>query len=467
MTMATPNRKLLPAHKFGTSPATPDAPAASLSPSETDELPRSFALLQRARRLFDQHFPADKIHPTWLHGNRTFSIQDYLCFLMLALQQPTVTSLRGLCEASRLPDFKAGFQIPFINATSFSEAQELVPSEHLLPIIHQLSREVRSLDHGPQSTTSIDDAGLADFFLNVFDSTVFAALPKMAWALFGVGRPRNDGKKTASVRFHVNFEPISGCPLDAVVTSAAVDEKQSWANIRTDNDDDECSSQPHPAATQKKRVCIGDRNYGSNYKQLAELTEEGTNFVVRIKETDYFHVDTELDVAEAERAEGIARHAWVRLGADSKREERPAVRLVWLRREEKTILLATNLPQEEASASLVALMYAHRWQVEYFFKWLKRVLQMGHWFAHGEAGVKTQLYTAMILGLLMQLELGGARPPLRVLELLRQYGLGLCSDAVMLAELERRLKVAAKAKASAKKRYLLKKETQRNQPKLT
>lgn len=205
-------------------------------------------IIDRARTLFEAAFPAAELPATWSHGNRTFSIQDYLGFMLLGLYVPTCDSLRGLCRASELEEFKQRYRCFAMDLASVSKAQAHVPEEMLLPIIAQLSGETRvQVRQASRQTGDIDPptpclnaAQLGKFALRVVDSSVFAALPRMTWALFGAGKARKDGKKSASVRFHVSFDPIALCPLACAVTSATVDEKKKWS--QTDATD-QCSRQ--------------------------------------------------------------------------------------------------------------------------------------------------------------------------------------------------------------------------------
>lgn len=419
-----------------------------------------FNLIDRARILFDAAFPAAELPATWSHGNRTFSIQDYLGFMLLGLYVPTCDSLRGLCRASELEEFKLRYRCFAMDLGSVSKAQAHVPEEMLLPIIAQLSGETRAQarqvvrqagDFDPQGSCP-DAAQLGKFALRVVDSSVFAALPRMTWALFGAGKARKDGRKTASVRFHVSFDPIALCPLACAVTSAAVDEKKRWRDIRADKSPAEDGSDPS--------VEIGDRNFGSNHETLHDLTEEGVNFVVRIKQATHLEVLEEIAVSEEEKAVGIQRHAWVRMGKSKKNRDHHRVRIIWLERPDKVILLATNLASEDAEASVVAEMYRQRWQIELFFWWLKKIVKAGHWFAQSEKGVRIQLYLVMILALLLQLQTG-RRPTKRMIELLQFYVQGMVSETELVTGLKARAREADLARESSRKRYLASKQAAR------
>jgi len=409
--------------------------------------------------MFEAAFPAADIPSTWSHGNRTFSIHDYLGFMLLGLYVPTCDSLRGLCKASELEQFKKRYGCLAMDLASVSKAQAHVPEEMLLPIIARLSGEAqtqarRMARNGTAKDPRIsgpDAARLGKYALRVVDSSVFAALPRMTWALFGAGKARKDGRKTASVRFHVSFDPIALSPLACAVTSATVDEKRKWRNIR---DGKSMKDGELPG------VEVGDRNFGSNFTTLSQLTGEGTNFVVRMKEAVHLEILEELPLGGKEKDAGIRRHAWARLGKGKKNRAHHRVRMIWLERPDKVILLATNLACEDAEAPVVAGMYRQRWQIELFFWWLKKIVKVGHWLAESEKGVRIQLYLVMILALLLQLQTG-MRPTKRMIELLHFYAQGLVGEEELVNGLKARAREADLARESSRKRYLANKSAAR------
>jgi IS4 transposase len=50
----------------------------------------------------------------------------------------------------------------------------------------------------------------------------------------------------------------------------------------------------------------------------------------------------------------------------------------------------------------VVRLYLYRWEIENFFKWIKRNLQIAHWYSECENGVLIQLYAALIAFLLLK-----------------------------------------------------------------
>jgi Transposase DDE domain len=422
----------------------------NLSPPIPNPTQDTFDLFQRARTVFEEAYPNESLPGTWRNGNRAFSLHEYLCTFLLAIYRPVVSTMRGMCAATLVEEVRKKCGIPIINSTSFSDAQHSVAPKALLPFIIALSKEIQGMkkDKKAPDLPDSEHAALAMFILNVVDSTVFSALPCMLWARFGAGRGRKDGKISASVRLHVSFDPICMSMNKCVATAAKVDEKKEWKNILA-----------NLSESDKIAVEVGDRNFSSNYQTLAELNAARKNFAVRFKLGALFDVEEELPLSEEEKAEGIIRHAWVLVGKPPKpghkpRYKRPRIRLIWIQREDKVILLGTNLEVDVAPALVICAMYKQRWQIEFFFWWVKHILKCnGHWLAQSENGATLQLYLAMILGLLLHLQTG-RRPSRRQLELLQLYTMGLVGEHELKSRLIELARQADRDKLSAHKRWL-------------
>ena len=68
---------------------------------------------------------------------------------------------------------------------------------------------------------------------------------------------------------------------------------------------------------------------------------------------------------------------------------------------ERPLILVTN--DFSRSAREVAELYRRRWGIELFFKWLKQNLKIKRFLGRSENAVKTQIYTALITYLLVEL----------------------------------------------------------------
>ena len=57
----------------------------------------------------------------------------------------------------------------------------------------------------------------------------------------------------------------------------------------------------------------------------------------------------------------------------------------------------------DISATSIVELYLNRWAIETFFGWIKRHLQLRHWYSENENGVLIQLYAALITFLLLKI----------------------------------------------------------------
>jgi hypothetical protein len=429
-------------------------------------------MVNEARALFAGALPEASLPASWRDARRGFTAVDYLSLLLIGLFNPAVRTLRGLCEATTLPRLQRQWSCRPMPLASVSDAQHLVDPAVLLPVIGELSARVQAEAAARCPEAGSARARMAGFALKVADSSVMAALPRMLWAAYGAGRPRHDGRAHTAVRFHLNFDVSSASPAHCEVTAGKVCERKVWRRMLATA---AASPEQEPPPGTPRTVHLGDRNYGSDFTLLEDLTAKGLHFLVRLRMNEHPNVIEELPVSAEDRAQGIVRQAWVHLGGNWRKPRRsrkkqdgekeaspdtpPAVRVIWIEREEQMVVLATDLPVKILSAALAGEMYRQRWQVEFFFRWMKCLLGCGHWLAESHSGVTLQLYLVMVAALLLQLRCG-RRPTKRMLELLHFYFEGLASAEDLARGLERAAMAAEKA-AKSKRLYAQKRAAQK------
>jgi IS4 transposase len=233
------------------------------------------------------------------------------------------------------------------------------------------------------------------------DGSLWSALPRMAWAEYGVGRKG----QANGVRLHLRFNILKDSPEDALITQGKGCETQAFRQLFL------------PGQTN-----VADRYYGKDYQLFGEIHRAKAFLVFRISDSAIIHTEQELALSPAERAAGILRHAWVHLGATEKLRT-IRLRLVEIQRDGQHLLLITNHTVESVSAELVSLIYRRRWSVELFFRWIKCILGCRHFFAESPEGAATEIYLALIAALMLQL-FTGSRPNKRVMEFLQLYMMG-------------------------------------------
>ena len=388
---------------------------AQLELSEKDL--RQWDLLAAFRKALARRALARELHRSWSDPRRQSGYADYLSLFLFGLFNPALKTLRALSAASQLPRVQREVSGGRISLGTFSEAQHLSDPVLLEQVFGDLVAQV-----GGRPPWDVHQAWQGWF---ARDSSLFAALPRMSWALYGGGKAQ---AKNNAVRLHLSLHLLEDKPVRAQVTTGKVCERKAWKQI-----------------WEKGAAYVGDRYYGENHGLLGELEQAGCRYVLRLREESLVNVEEELALTEADRAAGVQRQAWARLGCRQRRSVR--VRVVWIGMADgNTLRLVTNVPPDQLSAAEVGLLYRRRWQIECFFRWIKCLLGCRHWLAESPTGVTLQLYLALIAAVLFQLYTG-RRPNKRMLELFQLHQLGWASTEDLIAGLHREQEWQARRKA--------------------
>ena len=347
---------------------------------------------------------------TFADGRRQLGQEEYLGLMLFGLLNPVVESMRGLCAASGLQRVQEEICGRAVSLGSFSEAQAVVDPQLLEKVFQELAAE-RQPYHGDPRLAAYRDKLVA------IDGTVWAALPKMAWAFW-----RRQPEAQSALKAHVKFNLLEEKPVGVTLTRAQRCERAVWREH-----------------WQPGEFYVGDRYYGENYRLFEQLQQAGGSFVLRLRQEAVFTVVAEYELSAEDRAAGVSFDGWVQLGCKKKYQIAP-LRLVRVPTEEGELLLVSDQRPEQLSAELVALIYRYRWRIELFFKWLKCILGCRHWLAQSPRGVAVQVYCALIAALLL-LRATGRRPGKRAMEMIRFYLLGYAS----LEELTRELGLEKKS----------------------
>ena len=211
------------------------------------------------------------------------------------------------------------------------------------------------------------------------------------------------------------------------------------------------------AALRPEHCYVLDRGFQS-YALLGEIIQTNSDFVVRLRKTAQSTVLEPRPLTAADLAAGVRSDALVQVGwrADQTPSLPPLrrVEVVVPDKDEPLVLLTSGL---DLPAELIALIYKHRWQIELFFRWLRCMAHLEHFYSESPPGMTLQLYVTLIATLLLALETG-ARPSV--------YDFSLMSFAISgQAPLEEVLAVAAKRRAERERaaRRRREKAVQKNQ----
>jgi Transposase DDE domain len=342
-------------------------------------------------------------------GNRQLFYDQYATLLLLYFFSPTVTSLRGLQQATTLAKVQARFGVRPTSLGALSEAAQLFDAALLQAVIGEVGRRI------PAPAVATERAALQA--LTAVDGSLLPALPKMAWAVW-------QGDQHRAAKMHVAFEVLRQVPVGVTVTAGHASERTEWRRL-----------------VQPGGRYVVDRGY-TDYALFQDLHDLPCSFIARGQYNAAYEVQEERPVSATAQAAGVRRDCLIRrLGAAHHSRLLPQpFRVVLVASGTRTadgapegMVLVTN--RLDVDAELVALAYRFRWAVELFFRWLKCVLDCRHLLSQSENGVRIQVYVAIIASLLISLWVG--RPPTkRTYEMLCFYLSGWASEAEVIAHID-------------------------------
>jgi Transposase DDE domain/Domain of unknown function (DUF4372) len=137
---------------------------------------------------------------------------------------------------------------------------------------------------------------------------------------------------------------------------------------------------------------IMDRGF-LDFERLYRLTQAGAFFVIRPKSNTLFR---RVNSRPVDKTTGLRVDQTVRLtGVRSSIDYPQYLRYVVFYDAENNKRLGFFTNNFELSALTIALLYKCRWQVEIFFKWIKQHLRIKAFFGTNENAVKTQIWIAI------------------------------------------------------------------------
>jgi hypothetical protein len=371
------------------------------------------------------------------HGNRSLFLDDVFIASLLAFFNPSLRSLRTIEDFSQTRQAQKHLSVPKIAKSTFSDFNKLADPARLQPILDHLRSEVLK-PGAARPTTTLDE--LHRKILAV-DGTFLHAAADVAWAFHKSGK-----KRGARLDFHVD---VSTWLPEVVVVAHNGDSEADNAQITIT-----------PGA-----IHLYDRGIFSFDLIKAHATSKA-DFVMRIREAGErcpkFEATESRELTAAARAAGVVSDRIGRMtGSQHRKAPDVLVReVIIIPPEDPThpVRLLTTLL--DLDASIIGLLYRHRWQVELFFRWLKCYAHFDHLISHNREGVLLNFYVAVVGVTLMYLHMG-CRPSKYMFILMGMAANGSATlEEIMpiLRERERQCEVArqsaarrrAKKKAEAK-----------------
>ena len=322
-----------------------------------------------------QHLPRYEFNQCVIryHGNhkvRSFSCMDQ--FLCMAFAQLTYReSLRDIItclNSHRSKLYHMGFRGKIAKST-LADANELrdfrIYQDFGYVLIDIASRLYRN-----------EDLGL-DLKLSVYalDSTIIdLCLSTFPWATFR--------KKKAAVKIHTLLNVQGSIPTFIFVTPGSVHDVNMMDTV------------PFEAES----VYAMDRAY-LDFERLYQIDRLSAFFVIKSKSNTRLR---RIYSAPVDKADGVQADQTVMLIGYKSRKAYPdpfrRVRYYDAERNKRLVVLTNNFL---IPAKTVTDIYRLRWQVELFFKWIKQHLRIKSFFGSSPNAVKTQIWIAVSVYLLV------------------------------------------------------------------
>ena len=306
-------------------------------------------------------------------GNK--SIRSFSCwdqFLTMAFAQLTYReSLRDIevcLAAQRHKLYHAGFSGP-VKRSTLADANEKRDWRIYRDFAQSLIQIARPLYAHSDLGLELEATAYA------FDATTIdLCLSLFPWAKFR--------RRKAAIKLHTLLEIHSAIPVFIAITGGGVHEVNLLDEL-----------QPEPGS-----FIVMDRGF-IDFQRLYRLHTELAFFVIRSKDNLAFR---RRYSHPHDRATGVRSDQTIILTGPKTANLYPlALRRVHYfsaEREQRLVLLTNNF---SIPALTVAALYRYRWQIELFFKWIKQHLRIKSFFGTSDNSVKTQIWIAMTVYVLV------------------------------------------------------------------
>lgn len=300
---------------------------------------------------------------------RTFCI----FLIIVVINQPQDTSLRGLESASTNPSLKLISNQESISHTAIAERLKSVPSSAFEMVLQNLIKEFKKrLKYKSPFLKG----------MKVFDVTTFSVSAKhYAWAAKKQSR--------GNVRFLFVMDSYSGTP-DAIVDASK-------------NLNDNKVFNKAISVARNGRVFVFDKGFNS-FKIFREIIENGQHFITRWKSNYQFNLVYTRKLNPKEKLEGNWLLESDEVGLiDLNADKTPlSVRKIICRNtlDNSTFTILTD--ERNWAPNKIVTMYVYRWPIEVLFRHIKSNMHVIHFPSHDPEGVKNWMIIIMLSFLIIQ-----------------------------------------------------------------
>lgn len=217
---------------------------------------------------------------------------------------------------------------------------------------------------------AFDELGI----FRLVDGSVFPTLRSMDWAVFR--------KTKKAVRMHLSFDLNRMIPVDFIGLKANSSERKFLLSI-----------------VEKGITYIADRGYFS-FKVAEKIETSRAFFIFRIKNNFKLGRTIALNPSctQGQQLPPCFKNLTDEVIRFQSDESENVYRLICFMVLQSQFKICTN--RLDLTTLQIIILYAYRWQIELFFKFIKRSLEGIHLFNNSKNGVNVQFYIIMITSVL-------------------------------------------------------------------
>jgi hypothetical protein len=204
------------------------------------------------------------------------------------------------------------------------------------------------------------------------DGSLFPVIQSMLWAEYT--------KDHQALKLHLCFELNRMIPVDFQVGHGNSSEREALLKMATAG-----------------VTYIADRGYMS-FQLCKDLVYRQAFFIFRVKENLIYSLIETLEVSMPDSTISIFDSIRDEMICYENDKSKATYRLVRFTINKENYFILTN--RRDLTTFQIIMLYAYRWQIELFFRFLKRSMGGIHLIRHDKHGTAIQFYTMMTLALL-------------------------------------------------------------------
>jgi len=213
----------------------------------------------------------------------------------------------------------------------------------------------------------LDEVGI----FRVIDGSLFPTLRQMSWTSYR--------KRKNAFKLHLSFDLNRMIPVEFWIGKGNSSERSFMESV-----------------IESGITYIADRGYGS-FALVDKVIRAKAFFVLRSRDNLLYRVVQQL--GSAEKSVNCFNNVTDETVIFLNDERQNKVRLITFEVAGSYFRLITN--RFDLTTSEVIIIYAYRWQIELFFKFIKRTMNGIHLFNHSRNGTEIQFYVLLLVAVLM------------------------------------------------------------------